>query len=124
MLHTIVVVVIVSAGAKLHFLDRDRYLLLLRFVGLLLRFVLKLSEVNDPANRRLGIGSDLHEIKPLLPGGAHRIAHVHDAQLLSFLPNCAYLGHANSFVNPNRRQTPVIRTLTAPAKACSYCCTS
>src|SRR5437762_1225011 len=46
MLHAIVVVVIVSAGAKLHFLDRDRYLLLLRFVGLLLRFVLKLSEVN------------------------------------------------------------------------------
>src|ERR1041384_3041889 len=124
MLHAVVVIVIVGSRPKLNFLDRDRYLLLLGFVCLLLRFVLVLSEIDDPANRRIGVWSDLDKIAPLLPGGAHCIAHIHHAQLLSFLPNYAYLRHANSLVNADRRHTPVIRTLTATSKACSYCCTS
>src|SRR5919112_1450423 len=119
MLHAIFVIVIVSSRSKLNFLDRDRYLLLLRFVRLLLRFVLILSEIDDPANGRIGVWSDLDEIQPLLPGGAHSIAHVHHAQLFSLLTNHAHLRHANSLVNPNRRHAPVIRTLTATSKACS-----
>src|SRR5882724_5568328 len=62
-LHAIVVVVIVRAGTKLHFLDRYRYLFLLRLVSLLLGFVLKLSEVNDAANRRVGRSSNLNEVQ-------------------------------------------------------------
>src|ERR1041384_2246891 len=124
MLHAILVIVIVGSRSKLNFLDRDRYLLLLGFVCLLLRFVLILSEIDDPANRGIGVRSDLDEIEPLLPGAAHGIAHIHHAQLFSFIPDHAYLRHANSLVNANRRHTPVIRTLTATSKACSYCCTS
>src|SRR5690349_13035261 len=62
MLHAILVVVIVRSRPKLHFLDRDRYLLLLGFVCLLLRFVLVFSEIDDATNRRIGVGSDLDEV--------------------------------------------------------------
>src|SRR5215213_1615386 len=124
MLHAILVVVIVCSRPELHFLDRDRYLLLLRLVCLLLRFVLVLSEIDDAAYRRIGVRSDLDEIKPLFPGGAHGIAHIHHAELFSVLTNHAHRRHTNSFVDPNRRRAPVIRTLTATSKACSYCCTS
>src|SRR6185437_1759499 len=120
MLHAIFVVVIVRSRSKLYFLDRDRYLLFLRLVCLLLRFVLILSEIDDATNRRIGVRSDLDQVQAFFPGGTHGIAHVHHAQLFSFLTNHAYLGHANSFVNPNRRHAPVIRTLTATSKACSY----
>src|SRR6185369_11608612 len=120
MLHAILVVVIVRSRPELHFLDRDRYLLLLRLVCLLLRFVLVFPEIDDATNRRIGVGSDLDEVQPLLPGGAHGIAHVHHAQLFPLLTNHAYLRHADSLVDPNRRHPPVIRTLTATSKACSY----
>src|SRR5688572_22821337 len=123
-LHAILVIVIVSSRSKLHFLNRYRYLLLLRFVCLLLRFVLILSKIDDPANRRIGVRSDLYQVQPFFPGGTHGIAHVHHTQLFSFFANHAYLRHANSLIDANWRHTPVIRTLTATSKACSYCCTS
>ena len=66
----------------------------------------------------------LDEVQPLFPGGAHGIAHVHHAQLFSLVTNYAHLRHANSLVDTDRRLAPVIRTLTATSKACSYCCTS
>src|SRR6185369_9394171 len=120
MLHAIVVVVIVRSRPEFHFLDRDRHLLLLCFVCLLLRFVLVLSEIDDATNRRIGVRSNLDEVQPLFPGGAHGIAYVHHTQLFSFLTNHAHLRHANSLVDTNRRDAPVIRTLTATSKACSY----
>src|SRR5262249_20310769 len=121
MFHAVVVIVIVGTRPELNFLDRYRHLLLLCLVRLFLRFVLILSEIDNPANGRIGIRSDLDEIEPLFTGGTHGIAHVHHAHLFSLLTNHAYLRHANSLVNTNRRQTPVIRTLTATSKACSYC---
>src|SRR5690348_6166551 len=54
MLHAVIVIMVVSAGAKLNFLNRDRDLLLLRLVCLLLGFVLVLAEVDDAANGRIG----------------------------------------------------------------------
>src|SRR5678816_1341125 len=120
MLHAILIVMIVRSRPELHFLDRDRHLLLLCFVCLLLRFVLVLSEIDDATNWRIGVGSDLDQVQRLFPGGAHGIAYVHHAQLFSFLTNHAHLRHANSLVDTNRRYAPVIRTLTATSKACSY----
>src|ERR1044072_8771160 len=120
MLHAVFVVVIVCSRSKLNFLDRDRHLLLLLFVCLLLRFVLVFSEIDDAANRRIGVGSDLDQVQPLFPGGAHGIAHVHHAQLFSLVTNHAHRRHANSLVDTDRRRAPVIRTLTATSKACSY----
>jgi hypothetical protein len=44
--------------------------------------------------------------------------------LLAFVTNDAHFGHSNSFVDANGRQAPIVWTLTATAKACSYCSTS
>jgi hypothetical protein len=120
MLHAIVVIVIVGAGTELHFLDRDRDLLLLGLVRFLLCLVLVLAEVDDSAHRGIGIRSNFHEVQSFIPGGADGVAHIHHAELLSFLADDPYFGHSNSFVNTYRRYPPVIRTLTATAKACSY----
>src|ERR1051326_4825611 len=60
MLHAILVVVIVRSRSKLHFLDRDRHLLLLRFVCLLLRFVLVLPEIDEEGKRSEEEAGDDH----------------------------------------------------------------
>jgi hypothetical protein len=118
--HPVVVVVIVRAGPKLDFLDGDRHLLLLRLVCLLLGFVLKLSEVNNSANRRIGSGSNFHQIQTLFPGGANCVSNIQDAKLLSLFADYSDLGNTDSLVNAGDRQAPVIRTLAATSKACSY----
>src|SRR6266550_8426229 len=119
-LHAIVIVVIVRAGTKLHFLDRYRYLFLLRLVSFLLGFVLKFSEVNDSANGRIGCSSNLHEVETFFPGGANGISNIQHAELLTLLANHSHLRNANSFINAGNRQAPVIRTRAATSKACSY----
>ena len=119
-LHAIVIIVIVRAWSKLHFLDGDRDLFLLCLVRLLLGFVLKLPEVNNSANRRVGRSGDLHEIQTFFPGGANCVSNVEYAELFTLLANDPYLGNTNSLVNAGNRQAPVIRTLAATSKACSY----
>ena len=124
MLHAVVVIVIVRAGPKLNFLNRDRDLFLLGLVRFFLRLILVLAEIDDPANRRIGVRSNFHEVQTFLASGADGVAHVHHTELLSFIADDPNFGHSNSFVNTNRRHTPIIRTLSATAKACSYFCTS
>src|SRR5689334_11730539 len=67
MFHAVVVVVVVSAGSKLNFLNRNRDLLLLGLVSLLLRFVLVFSEVDNPANGRIGGGSNFDKVQACFP---------------------------------------------------------
>ena len=122
-LHAIAVVVHVGAGAKLNFLDGDDDLFLLRLVRLLLRFVLKLSEVDDFANGRFGVGRDLNQIHALLTRATNCIARVQHAKLFAIFTDHAHLRHANPFVNPNYRPTAEVRA-TAASKTCSYVCTS
>jgi hypothetical protein len=81
---------------------------------------LKFSEVNDSANRRIGGGCDLYEVQTFLSGLANCIAYVEYAELLAFLADNPDLRYANSLVNTCDRQTPVIRTLAATSKTCSY----
>lgn len=119
-LHAIVVIVIVRTRPKLHFLDRDRYLFLLGLVCLLLGFVLKFSEVNNSANRRVGSGGYFNQVQAFFSGGANGISNIQYAELLTFLADDPDLRDANSLVNTGDRQAPVIRTLAATSKACSY----
>src|SRR6266516_1978517 len=121
--HAIVVVVNVCAGTKLYFLDRDCDLLFLRFVRLLFLFVLKLAEIDDAANRRLGRWSHFDEIHASVSSLANGVLDRHYAQLLAFFGDDAHLRHADPFINAHGRQSPVVRA-RATSKACSYCCTS
>ena len=120
MLHAIVIVMIVRARSKLNFLNSDCYLLLLRLVRLLFGLVLEFSEVNNSANRRVGGSGDLDEIQTFFPGGANSVSNIEYAELFTLLAYDSYLGNTNSLVNAGNRQAPVIRTLAATSKACSY----
>ena len=119
-LHAVVVIVIVRAGTELHFLDGYRYLLLLGLVCLLLGLVLKFSEVNNSANWRIGCSSNFHEVETFLPRLANCISNVQDTERFTLLADNSYLRNTNSFVNAGDWQAPIIRTLAAASKACSY----
>ena len=54
--HLDVVIVVVDAGAQLDLLDLDDLLLLARLVLVLLLFVFELAEIEDLADRRIGVG--------------------------------------------------------------------
>ena len=123
MLHAIVVIVLVSAGAKLNFLDDDDNLLLLGLVRLFLGQVLKSAKVDDLAHRRIGIRGDLNQIHALLAGSPDGVTGVHDPKLFTVFGHHAHLGHAYPFVNARDRCAPEIGTTTASV-TCSYFCTS
>src|SRR5207248_11409782 len=123
MLHAIAVIMGVGAGAKLNFLDRDDYLLLFRLVCFLLRFILKLSEVDDLANRRLGVRRDLNQVHAFFARSANCFASLHHAELLAIVTDDAHLRHADAFVDSSNRRAAEIRAAAASV-TCSYCCTS
>src|SRR5258706_9022098 len=122
-LHTVAVIVFVSARPELNFFDGDYDLFLLGFVCLLLRQVLKLPIVDDLAHRRIGVRRDFNQVHAFLTRGANSVTRIHDPELLAIFGNHANLGHANTFVNADNRRTAKTGT-TAASKTCSYCCTS
>ena len=63
MLHSILVIVIVRARAKLYLFDLNGDLFLFSVVGLFLLFVKKLAVIDDFRDRRLCIRRDLDEIE-------------------------------------------------------------
>src|SRR5258708_3373108 len=124
MFHAIVIIVVIRAGPKLHFLDRDRDLLFLGFVGFLFLFVLELAEINYAADGRLRSWRHLDQVETTLSGRPNRLLYSQHTQLFALFANYSHLGHANPFVNAHDREPTVSRSRTATSKACSYCCTS
>ena len=122
-LHAIAVVVHVCAGAKLHFLDGDDDLFLLRFVRFFLGFVLELAEIDNLANGRLGVWRNLDEIQSSLARRANRLARIHDSEWFAFVSDHAHLRNADPFVDSSNRRAPKIWA-TAASITCSYVCTS
>ena len=90
-----VVVVIVHVNAELHFLDRDRLLVLLRLALFFLLLIEKLPIIHDAANRRLRSRRNLYQIQVLFAGHLERFERRHDADLLTLVAN-----HAN-FARPD-----------------------
>jgi hypothetical protein len=58
----------VDVGAHLDLLDLDDLLLLAGFALLLLFLEFELPVIEDLADRRVGVGRDLHKIQPSLGG--------------------------------------------------------
>jgi hypothetical protein len=75
------VVAHVDLGAKLHLLDLDLDLLLAGGLGLAVLLILELAIVHDLADRRLRVGSDLHEVEVLLVGDALGVANAEQTKL-------------------------------------------
>jgi len=119
-LHAIVIVVIIRAWAKLHFLNGDRDLFLLRLVGFLFLLVLKLAEIDDPTNGRLGSSCYLYQIQPFLTSLANGVPNIHHAKLFTVFTDDAHFRHANAIVDSYGRQPAIVWTRAATSKACSY----
>src|ERR1700752_478649 len=62
LLHAMLVVMVVGSRTKLNFPNRDRYLLYLGLVRLLLCFVLILSEIDDSTHGGIGIRSNFNQV--------------------------------------------------------------
>ncbi len=123
-LHAIFIIMIVGAGAKLDLFDRDDNLLLLRLVGFLLGFVLKLAKVDNTTHGRIGCGCNLDQIQAFFARSANGFARLQDSELFSVVINHAHFGHADSFVDARDGSAPIVGAMTATSKTCSYFCTS
>ena len=75
----------VDVGTHLDLLDLLRLLRLARGVGLLLRLVAVLADVEELGHRRIGVGRDFDQVQAQLVGLFHRFAGVHDAEILAVL---------------------------------------
>src|SRR5688572_28088002 len=94
------VVALVSHRTELEFLDLDLLGLLFRLVGLLLLLEAELAEVHDLADRRIGVGLDLHEIQPLVLGHAQRFVAREHADHLAFAADHAHARDADFLILP------------------------
>ena len=99
MLHTVVVIVVVSSGSKLNFLNYNCHLFLFRLVCLFLRFILKFPEVDDPANWWVGSWGDFNQVQSFFSRRADGVPHVHYSELFTLVTDYANLRNSNSFID-------------------------
>jgi len=94
-------IVDIGLRPELDLLDLDEALL---FPGLLrpfALFILELAVIHDPADRRLCLGRDLHEIQPLFLGLKERLPRRHDPKLFPILADEPDLWGVNLPIHPN-----------------------
>src|SRR5579864_9544583 len=103
--HLDVVIVIVDAGAKLDLFDLDHLLLLPRLVLALLLLVFEFAEIEDFADRRIGVGRHFDEVEPGLDGAGDGIAARDDAYHLAAFVDKAHARREDFFIDarPIRR---------------------
>src|SRR5579863_1617568 len=103
--HLDVVIVIVDAGAKLDLFDLDHLLLLARLVLALLLLVFEFAEIEDFADRRIGVGRHFDEVEPGLDGAGDGIAARDDAHHLAAFVDETHARREDFFVDarPIRR---------------------
>src|SRR5215470_6909396 len=92
------VVVIVHVDAELHFLDRNRLLVLLGLALFLLLLVQEFPVIHDAANRRLRCGGNLYQVEVTFAGHLERFERRQDADLLAFIVNHANFARANTLI--------------------------
>jgi hypothetical protein len=65
----------------------------------LLLLVKILAEINDPADRRLGLGRDFNQVIASLARNGDSLLRRHNAHLLSLFINHAHFFYANTFID-------------------------
>src|SRR2546421_4789572 len=105
------IVVLRGVGPKLDFLQLRTAAALALFVGLLVQLVLIFPVVGDFADRRVGGGRNLHQIKPAFPRELHCLERLHDTELLTLFVNHPDFARPDAFV--------YARTVTRPEVAFS-----
>ena len=102
---------VVDVRTHLDLLDLLRLLRLAGEVGLFLGLIFVFADVEELADRRIGIGRDLDEVEADFGGLLDRFGGEQDAQILAILIDHAHLGHGDEFVEAGavqrrRRRAP------------------
>src|SRR6266446_9881974 len=98
--HFYIVIVIIDAGAQFDFFNLDDFLLLAGFVLFLLLLVFIFAEIEDFADRRVGVWRYLDEIETGIGGHGQRFVAPDDPHHVATLVDQAYLHHADLAVDP------------------------
>src|SRR5215469_17503653 len=92
------VVMIVHVDAELHFLERDRLLVLFGLALFLLLLIEVFPIIHDAANRRLRCGGNLYKVEVTFAGHLERFVRRQDADLLAFIVDHADFACPNTLV--------------------------
>src|SRR5215472_6193919 len=92
------IVVIVHVDAELHFLDRDRLLVLFGLALFLLLLIEVLPIIHDAANRRLRCGGNLYQVEVTFAGHLERFIRRQDTDLLAFVVDHADFARPNTLI--------------------------
>src|SRR5215469_8956332 len=92
------IVMVVHVDAELHFLDRDRLLVLFGLALFLLLLIEIFPIVHDAANRRLRCGGNLYKVEVTFAGHLERFVRRQDADLLAFIVDHADFARPNTLV--------------------------
>lgn len=94
------VIVLIRIGSKLHFLDRNVFLVLFGFVKFLVQLVEVFSVIHDPANRRGCSGRYLDQVQAPLFSNFQRLLRWHDSELCVLVIDDSNLSSPDSLVHP------------------------
>jgi hypothetical protein len=93
----------INLRTKLDFLDLGGVLVLLGFLVALGLFVAVFAEIDHPANRRNGCGSDLDQVNAVAAGQVQRFTQTHDAELLAVETDYPDFAGTDFPINPDER---------------------
>src|SRR6185436_6165895 len=100
-----IVVVLVGARSELYLLDGDKSLFGFCLFLFLLLLVLKLAEVDDPADRGLSLWRNFNQVQSLAPSNLDRLLRRHNSELGAVLIDHTHFADAYALVDSNRRST-------------------
>ena len=102
------VVMFVRLGTHLDFLDLHDSLTLFRVLLLFLLLVLELAVVHDAADRRRGVGRNLHQVTANFAGHGNGLIALQNTQLFPFRADDTHFPGVNQLIttNPVIRHTP------------------
>ena len=89
---------VVDVRTHLDLLDLLRLLRLAGEIGLFLGLIFVLADVEELADRRIGVGRDLDQVEADFGGLLDRFGGQQDAEILAILIDHAHLGRGDEFV--------------------------
>src|ERR1700730_147080 len=98
--HFYIVIVVVDAGAQFDLFDLDDFLFFAGLILFLLLLVFIFAEIEDFADRRVGVRRYLDEIETGIRGHGERFIAPDDPHHVAALVDQAYLHHADLAVDP------------------------
>jgi len=95
------IIVLIRIGSKLHFLNRNIFLVFLRLMKLLVHLVEVLSVIHDSANGRRRRRRYLYQVQAPFFSDFKRRLRRHNSELLVLVVNDAHFASPDSLVDPN-----------------------